>query len=242
MLATHHRRLAAAVAVAATLPLAACGDTSTPPPHPGTVTVTTEVGEALDLPEQQEIDKATARKALPTLADMPDKTWHIDTSTFGNHTSTYDPPGCASILFDSPEARTFTDDHRTVHEQARFSQNQADGGLIIATYVQSFDEPYPLSLYDEAGEEVTGCDSYTQSRSVGESKDQATAITVPQLGDRTFGVRIRSREYDHSVDRLYVRSGHNVITVLVLSREESYDGKLMTRYAQGVLDDLKKAT
>lgn len=242
MTATARHRLVGTALLLTTALTAACGGGDTPPPAPPTtVTVTRDPVEP-DRPEQQEIDASTARRALPTLDDMPDRTWHVDTSVFGTHRSVYEPAACASVEFDSADVRRFVADHRTVDESARFSQDQADGGLIIAAYVASYDEPYPLSFFDDAGEQVSGCTDYTRSRNVGETRSSARAITVPQLGDRSFGVRLQSLDYDHSVDRLYVRSGHNVITVMVLSREDSYDGKLMTEYAQGVLDDLEKAT
>ena len=51
---------------------------------------------------------------------------------------------------------------------------------------------------------------------------------------------MRISNHDYHVDRLFVRSGHNLITVMILTRDDDYDERLLEQYAQGVLTDLKK--
>ncbi|KRE38812.1 hypothetical protein ASG73_00085 [Janibacter sp. Soil728] len=238
------RLLVPVAAVVVAVGLAACGGTDVPPPTspPSSSTSATDevTPETLDRPEQQQVDAATAKAALPTLEDMPDDGWAIDISTFGDDPVTYDPAVCADVELDSQEARTFEDQHRKVNEAARFSTPQSHGGLITATYVESFDAPYPTSLLDAAGEHVTDCATYTWTKNASSSTRHVKAISVPALGDRSFGLRLSSGESESYTDRLYVRSGHNLITVMTLSKEETYDGTLMTKYAQDILDKLKK--
>lgn len=242
------RRCLAALSLTTLLAVSACGDQGSTPPDeasdPGTITVTKDVeAEALDRPEQQQIDKATARKALPTRADMPSKAWLVDISPASTYEPTYDPAECADVELGGSDAEKFRDEHRKVNEKARFSREKVNGGGIIATYVESYDEPYPHSIFDDAGAAIASCDDYTESNSAGpDSSYSAKAVSAPQIGDQTLAVRITSRDHDFYVDRMYVRSGHNLITVMTLGYDKDYDGKLMQDYAQGILDDLEKAT
>ena len=235
-------RLAAPLLVAGSLLLAACGDEPEPPPESTTQEgqVPTETSpEVLDKPEQQQVDATTAQEALPTLDDMPDDGWAIDSSTFSDAPISYEPAECADVEFDSQAANAFTDEHRVVREQARFSKYIGDGNLITATYIESHDEPYPTSLLDAAGQHVTDCGTYTHTQNDYTTTRHVEAISVPPLGDRSFGLRLTSDGLNSYTDRLYVRSGHNLIIVMVLSREETYDGELMTSYAEDILEELK---
>ena len=92
------RRLAPIAALSLALTLAACGDSDDPPPTETSASASpqgesgeaggeAEQEESLDKPEQQQVDSATAKAALPTVEDMPGDGWGIDVSTF-----TTDPP------------------------------------------------------------------------------------------------------------------------------------------------------
>ena len=194
--------------------------------------------ESFDEPEQRQLTRAEAKKALPSRRDMPDKTWLTDTSTFSDREETYDPEECAALEFDSASANGFRDKHRKVNESARFSQYRDDGGGIIATYVESHTTPYPLAYFDAAGESLASCSEYTISRGGHETTNEASARAPPSLGERACGVRISN--HDYHVDRLFVRSGHNLVTVMTLTHDDDYDERLLEQYAQGVLTDLKK--
>ena len=66
---------------------------------------------------------------------------------------TYEPAVCADVEFGSPEARAFDDEHRKVDESARFSKSLGNyENLITATYVESFDAPFPTAFFDAAGQ------------------------------------------------------------------------------------------
>ena len=197
--------------------------------------------EALDRPEQQQIDKATARKALPTRADMPSKDWLVDISPASTYEPTYDPAECADVELAGSDAKKFRDEHRKVNEKARFSREKVNGGGIIATYVESYDEPYPHSIFDDAGAAIASCDDYTESNNAGpDSSYSAKAISTPQIGDQTLAVRITSRDHDSYVDRMYVRSGHNLISVRMTTTWRMDNDQDLDTYAQGVIDELKK--
>lgn len=239
------RRLTPFVTIAAALGLAACGGNETPPADTSTDQVTSSPTEAttevLDKPEQQQVDATQAKAALPKATDLTGSGWA--TSVLINHGSktTYEPAVCADVEFDSQEAHAVADEHRTVREEARYQRQHNGDTEITATYLSSHDQPYPLSILDAAGQHVTDCASYSWTSSGFSSERRVVPISTPQLGDRSFGLRLSSGEAGGSyVDRLYVRSGHNLITVMVSTHNEKYDGTLMTKYAQDILDRLKK--
>lgn len=237
------RRLApVATATALVLTLAACGDDQ-PPAEATTVTVTNEATpESLDKPEQQQIDAATAKKALPVLEDMPDK-WVVNVTPPDTHTSTYDPSVCADVEMDSAEARAFNDEHRKVRETVHFSENKLGVDDHVFATVSSYDQPYPLSFFDKAGEHVTDCSTYTDTRNDRASTWKTRAINAPMLGDRSFGVRYQPTSVEgRNIDVLSVRSGKNLIEVTLTTHNGTYDDKRLSTYAQDILDTLKKSS
>lgn len=242
------RRRAAACSVALVTPfaLAAClpgsgdpertsGSSSSSSSSSSTTT------ETFDEPQQRELTTAEAKAALPTRADMPDPTWKVDGSTFSDSPVTYEPDECAAVELNTRDARTFEEKNRRVDAAARFSRSDADGDGIIAVFVESYAQPYPLAYFDEAGEELADCGEFSRTQSKFTSESTATGISLPLLGERSYGVRIGSHTFDHRTDRLYVRSGHNVITVMrQSSKDDPYDERLLEKYARAVLADLEK--
>ena len=245
------RRLAPIAALSLALTLAACGDSDDPPPTE-TSTAASPQGdggesgeeakqeENLDKPEQQQIDSATAKAALPTVEDMPGDGWGIDVSTFSTDPPKYDPAGCAAVELDNDEDRAFTKDHRKVKENIRFSRSNGDNLEITAVYIDSYDEPYPLSVFDAAGEQVTSCESYRWQRGNGDTTRHVKPLSTPAVGDRAFAVRLTSDGSPGATDRLYVRSGHNVLTIMGEGDDDGSDGTLLADIAQDILDELKK--
>ncbi|UUZ45060.1 hypothetical protein LP422_01565 [Janibacter limosus] len=118
---------------------------------------------------------------------MPDDGWGVDISTFSDEPITFDPAVCADVELASQVARTFDDEHRKVDEAARFSTPQSRGGLITATYVDSFDAPFPTSILDAAGGARHGLRHVHWTKSGSTSTRHVKAISVPPLGDRSFG-------------------------------------------------------
>ena len=195
-------------------------------------------------PQQRELTSQEAKKALPTRADMPDKNYVKDISDQDGEPWTYDPKECAAVEFASESARSFSDKHRSVREYARFGQSQADGGKFLGVWLHSYDEPYPLAYFDEAGKSLSECGKFTSISPRGHEFPKKTqAISAPQVDDaeRTFAVRIIGGRVN--TDRLYVRSGHNQITVMQQTpSDEPFDERLLTKHAEAVLADLKKGS
>ncbi len=66
----------------------------------------------------------------------------------------------------------------------------------------------------------------------------ATNIQTPVLGEQSLGVRAGSRELDSAIDYLWVRSGHNLVHVRMLTGFRADNSDILQEYAEGVLDDL----
>lgn len=112
---------------------------------------------------------------------------------------------------------------------------------MLHVSLESFDTPYPLAYFDEAGESIGSCSKYT----VGEESDVtygASPVPAPPLGERSLGVRLTGYREDGNIDLLYVRSGHNLVTVVRYTDDKTYDERLLKRYATDVLTDLEKAS
>lgn len=239
------RRSTALTVATLVLGLAACGSDQPTPPTTVTVTTSAEGPEALDKPEQQQVDAATARRALPTIRDAPRgfATWSTRLTEGGQ---TYDPQVCAHITLDGPEERAFRKAHRKVYEYSRFTSPRSVTDESVTTIVESYDEPYPLEHFDRAGQYLADCASYTTTPDDGGSATTRTtrAISTPSIGDRSFAVRLTfgAGEQGISVDRLYVRSGHNLVTVWYIKGGQPYDGAAMTKYAEKTLAQLKRTT
>lgn len=197
-----------------------------------------EVEESFTAPDQREITAAEATKALPTRADMPDQTYQQDISEQTPSTRTYDPTTCAAVEFASESARSFRDKHRTTDEYARFQQPRADGGRFVGVWISSHDLPYPLAYFDEAGAALAECGEYTSTSESGTDFSHETElIPAPTVGERAFAVRIAGDRVN--TDRFYVRSGHNLITVMQQTPKDApFDERLLAKHAQDVLDDL----
>jgi len=243
--------LSACAAAASALALTAClpgGDgsregssssSSSSSPEPSDSASTDEGGaseESFDAPEQRQLDAATAKKALPTAADLPDTTWRKISWSSDDSEVTYDPAACAAINFTSASADSYRDKHRTVEEFSVFSQSGGNDLLYVS--VESFDTPYPLAYFDEAGQDVAECGEYTSAAADGaEATYRASPVPPPSLGERSFGVRVAGAD---NQDFLYVRSGHTLVTVMRVTDDDTYDERLLQKSAESVLDDLKK--
>ena len=210
------------------LGLGACQDGE---PAPPTVTVTeTQTAEDLGRPEQQQLSEARAKAAMPTLKDLPTG-YHVDTTVFSDKRRRTDPAGCIDLYMEGDAAHDFDDQHKKASSQARFGRYAGGGKDIVAVYLDSYDAPVPLELFDQAGAAVGECASFTSGSS---PTYTAEGIAVRDLGERTFAVRLTGGGV--SVDRLYVRSGHNLLVVIVLSQAEKFDEELMGSLAEQVLE------
>ena len=196
-------------------------------------------------PQQRELTSKEAKAALPTVKDMPDKHYKQDVSDNGTSDPyTYDPKKCAAIEFASDGAVAFADEHRTTLEYARFFQPRSAGGDFLGVWIHSYDEPYPLAYFDEAGSALSSCAEFVATSPKGHDFGRKTqAISAPTIdgAERVFAVRIVGDRVN--TDRLYVRSGHNRIVVMQQrAGDEPFDERLLTKHAKAVLADLKKGS
>lgn len=238
-------------ALAAALALTACGsdsggDPAAPSSEPSTVTVTqTPEAEAPTEPEQQELTKQQLAKALPTLAEAP-RTFIKDTrgvDTTSKSTRTASPESCLALYMSTPQQRTFNAEHMSTSGGVRYTHDtDAAGASSIVTAIYSYDEPYPSKFLDQAGAALSECSEHDSAVAKGRASNPAKATTIPtpSLGDQSFGVRIGATDLDLAIDYLWVRSGHNLISVRMITGYRQNNDAKLEKYAQGVLDDLKK--
>lgn len=229
------------------LTLGGCGDVDESPASSASESTpssrsSSSSAEALDRPEQQQLDADSIADALPTLKDMPDG-WAVNASPVSAETSTYAPAACADIEFSSPEALTFEDEHLEATQRVAYSEYTSGPMEHLSATLSTYDRPYPVSLFDRAGEHVTDCASYTRGRGGEDESREAEAITAPILADRSVAVRfVNPALADDRVDVLTVRAGHNRVQVTLVTHDGTYDDQRLSGYAQDILDKLKKTS
>ena len=241
------RRRLAPVAVGAALLLGAClpGDAGGPDEtgrsssSSASATPAAE-GDTFDEPHRRELTQEQIDRALPTIDDAPEG-YGINDSTVSSGWE-YEPKRCAAVEFSTPTAKDFGKKHHGVGGEARYSRPEVRGGGFLGVWIDSYDKPYPLALFDEAGEELSHCAEFEQTSDSGyRMVTETTAITAPQVdgADRVFTLRIDAD--NNTIDRLYVRSGHNRILVTQMTpKGRPFDERLLTKHAEAVLADLKK--
>ena len=245
------RRLAPALAVVA-LGLSACGgDEPTPAPSSSAQSSTGSSGEGTTSSPgsssstassraQRELTQAELDAALPGKDEGP---YPVDSDgvTFANAGKLRtEPAGCSAIYLDSPEARAFADEHRTARGGILYTEPRDQFSPQLSVRIISHDAPYPQEIFDAAGAAVGECATHdralTEEDSLGEW--EATSIPTQAIGDQAFGVRIGRPQFDAAVDYLWVRSGHNLINVRMVSGYSQDNDTRLGTYAQGVLDAL----
>lgn len=241
------RRGAPFAAAALALSLAACGGDAPPPTEPSTVTVTqppTTTDEA-DKPEQRQLTAQQIKAALPSQDEAPEG-YPEDPRGFDasrESTRSADPEACLALYMSTPKMAEFRKKHVVEGQGVRYTRKQSRGNPpSISIAVWTFDEAYPKAFFDTAGATLSDCATYKTAASPDSAQvsSSATAIPTPTLGDQSFGVRLGHPEMDLGVDYLWVRSGHNLISVRMLTTYRMDNDQELEKYAQGVLDDLKK--
>lgn len=232
------RAVAGAAALLIGTGLAACASGDTPTYSPSPEGSSSSSSTALDQPAQQPYhDLYDLFAALPNPKDMPDKTWRNNNTGLLSFTTGYEPDKCAGVTLASGATKGFADDHQLIRASAHYAQKDSDGGDSIDIHLESHDEPYPLEFFDDAGSRLAECPEYTQTFTNDPSRTYTTSsVATPTLGERTFGVRLETPE-GLKQDHLYVRSGHNLV-VVILTTEGGYDERMLQKYARFVLDNL----
>lgn len=246
---TSHIRLAPFAAVLTAGLLAACGsgdpETPTSESEPETTTSTptgTPTAESADGPAQQQLTKQQILKALPKVGDAP-KGFVEDPRINPPSESTreVDPDTCRAIYLDSDEARAWKKQHHVRIEGVRYSHpGDTPGRPSVSTFITTYDQPVPKKFFDDAGSMLGECATF-EERNDAESTwidKKASNINAPVVGDQSYAHRSGLAELDLTVDQLWIRSGHNMINIRILTGYSNYSEETMSDIAEGVLEDL----
>ncbi len=96
---------------------------------------------------------------------------------------------------------------------------------------------YPAVFLDQAGEALSDCSTYRRTTDDRTTTRTASLIQTPNLGDQTLAWRSTGPDGDVD-DRVYVVSGHNLITVVLRDSTADYSADPLIALAEGVLDNL----
>ncbi|WP_346008059.1 hypothetical protein [Janibacter terrae] len=237
------RPLRPAVALAAlTLVLPGCGLVDDPQPAEDLGTLT-GAGRPLD--------EGGLRSVLPSPGDLGDG-WGEDPAgtLFETRAAEVTPSSCAPLVLKGPGWDEVQQTSRG-RAQANFaaSDNQPPPGTQrrhVAVWAYSYDEPYPVRLFDEAGAEVADCSQFSiVQRDTGNSSAyEADALTFPALGDRTLALRLTIHQTMETLtmDFVAVKVGHNTFTVVNGTYNGTPDTALTERTARATLDGLEEAS
>lgn len=243
------RRLAPFATVLALGLLAGCGSEGegsggSSDAEPSTVTVTeTATPDAADGPAQQELTEEQITAALPTAKEAPDG-FEEDSNvrSGGKSTRVTDPDRCRAIYLDTDEFRSWSKEHSSAVGAVRYTEaGDAAGRPSVSVFVNSYDTPIPKKFFDQAGSALGQCAGFREKvRSSSSWIDKrANNISAPVIGDQSFAQRVGLTEMDLTIDQLYVRSGHNLINVRVLTGYSEYSDETLGELAEGVLEDLE---
>ena len=230
-------------ALAVALPLAACGEDSPPPATATSSAATTSAptpSEA-DGPAQRRLTAKEVTAALPGKDEGPYPAANREVDPTQRSTAVTDPESCLALELDTPEMRTFKKEHMVAGGGQIYLQPQDFAAPQMSVILWSHDEVYPQRFFDEAGAALAECTTYATADSPDDTMGddwQATSIPTPAMGDQSFGVRIGREQFDMAVDYLWVRSGHNLISVRMRTGYTQSNDKRLAKYAQGVLDEL----
>ena len=202
-----------------------------------------DISEAPDGPAQEELTKKQIVDALPEESDAPrDYVEDPKINPDAESTRETDPESCQAIYLDSPEALKWKKEHLTATDGVRYTQpGDAAGRPGVSIFVATYDEPVPKKFFDEAGETLADCQDFNE-RNDPEGRwteKRARNVNAPAIGDQSYAHRVGLAELDMAIDQLWVRSGHNIINIRVLTDNAGHSEETMTELAEGVLEDLE---
>lgn len=153
-----------------------------------------------------------------------------------------DPDRCRTIYLDSDEARAWKDEHRTESGGVRYTApGDAAGRASVSTFITTYDEPVPKAFFDDAAKELPSCSRFRE-RNDAESTwidKQAGTTSAPVVGQQTYAHRVGLVELDLTIDQIWVRSGHSIISVVALGSYADSSDETLSDVAGGVLEDLE---
>lgn len=202
---------------------------------PATVTVTETA-----VPGKQQLTTTQIEAALP---DAPDgfapHPADDDPNRAGNRST--QPDRCRALYLDTNEVRTWENRHRTASGKVRYLQEGTGPGRpSISIHLHSHDEPYPERFFDDAGTALGECAGFREQ--VGEMHThlarRASNIAAPVVGDQSHAARVGLAEHDFTIDHLWVRNGHNLISIQVLGDYEGHSDQTLEELTEEILDEL----
>ncbi|WP_370890470.1 hypothetical protein [Janibacter sp. GXQ6167] len=175
-------------------------------------------GDAESTPSAgRELSPQEAAAALPGLADIDQR---FDSETDGvpdvdADRSTY-PADCLKLTFGGPTMSAFTRDHRVAFVGREYS---GEGRGTLTLTVSSHDEVVPKTPFDDAGNALGKCATFSNTAHRTTSTWSTELIGTPGRGEQSFGTRmtltkdVPPTSEGTIVDEVRVRQGHNLITV-----------------------------
>lgn len=154
-----------------------------------------------------------------------------------------DPDRCGTLFLDGDEARAWKKEHLVETEGVRYTApGDGAGRASVSTFVTTYDEPVPKELFDDAAQMMTDCPTFRERNDADSPwiDKKAGTITAPALGDQTHSQRVSLLDLDLRIDHLWIRSGHNIISVATLGSSSDYSGDTFSDVAEGVLEDLER--
>lgn len=223
----------AALAAAIALPLGGCAlpdlissddSSSSAPTSGGSSAGSQGDGEdlgTLDGPGRA-MDADELRAALPSAGDIGED-WADDAAKTISEVKAAQvtPATCAPLLQKGPGWDDVRQSERArVQTNVQHEDNPPPPGTErhhMAVWIYSFDDPYPTRLFDEAGGVIADCPSFSvrQEDTGNTSEYEASALSFPQLGDRTLALQLTIQQTFESMtlDFVVIKVGHNTVTV-----------------------------
>lgn len=199
--------------------------------------------EASDGPAQQQLTNQQILDALPEESDAP-RDYVEDPRINAQDASSLEtrPDTCRAIYLDSDEARTWKKEHLEEVEGVRYSQpGDGAGRPGVSIFIATYDEPVPKAFFDDAGSTLGECADFSERNDADSqwTDKRARDVNAPAVGDQSYAHRVGLVELDMAIDQLWVRSGHNIINIRVLTDSATYSEETMSDLAEGVLEDLE---
>lgn len=246
-----------AVAAALALPLAGCGLLPQAAPSGSSTSPPTSQGAADQSGEDlgtltgagRPLDEGGLRAALPAPADLGDG-WEDDPmkTIFETAGADVTPATCAPLLQKGPEWEEAKKSQRArVQTNLKRSDNPPPPGTerhFLGVWAYSFDDPYPVHLFDEAGARIADCPNFDvrQVDTGSTSSYAASPLSFPTLGDRTFALRMQVQQtYEtFTIDFVMIKIGHNTISVANSTYNGTPDAAVTEKAARAALAGLEE--
>lgn len=195
------------------------------------------------------MDEGGLRAALPAASDIGDG-WEEDPMKTVSETAAAQvtPASCAPLIQKGPGWDAVKQSERArVQVNIQRDDNPPPPGTErhhMAVWAYSFDDPYPTHLFDEAGALIADCPTFDvkQEDTGNTSSYEASAISFPQLGDRTLALRLKIQQTFETmtIDFVVIKVGHNTVTVANGTYNGTPDEAVTEKTARSALAGLEE--